>query len=150
MHVLYITRWYIGRTPGVLGKHPIYIYIYTYIYVCVYTFNSTMSVIGNGILYLSVSVCVVVCRLLRNTPYTSAFTSSPPGKIGRHFGDDIFRCIFVNKILCIFIQISLKCLPKGLIDYMSALVLVMAWCLTGNEPLPEPMMTQFTDTYMRH
>ena len=34
--------------------------------------------------------------------------SSPPGQNGRHFADDIFRCIFVNGMFCILIKISLK------------------------------------------
>ena len=38
----------------------------------------------------------------------------------------------------------------GPIDNKSALVQVMAWCQTGNKPLPEAMMTQFTDEYMQH
>ena len=32
----------------------------------------------------------------------------------------------------------------------SALVLIMTWCQIGNKPLPEPTLTQFTDSYMRH
>ena len=76
--------------------------------------------------------------------------SSPPEQHGRHFADDIFRCIFVNEKFCIAIQISLKFVPKGQIDYKSALVQVMAWRRTGDKPLPEPMLTQFTDAYMRH
>ena len=31
-----------------------------------------------------------------------------------------------------------------------ALVQVMAWHRTDDELLPEPMLTQFTDAYMRH
>ena len=50
----------------------------------------------------------------------------------------------------IFIQISLKFVPKDPIDNKSALVQVMAWCWTGNKTFPEPMMTQFTDAYMQH
>ena len=64
--------------------------------------------------------------------------------------DDIFRCIFVNEKFCILIQISLKFVPKGQIDYKSALFQVMAWRRTGDKPLPEPMLTQFTGAYMRH
>ena len=36
------------------------------------------------------------------------------------------------------------------IDIKSALVRVMAWHLPGHKPLPEPMLTKFTDAYMRH
>ena len=64
--------------------------------------------------------------------------------------DDIFKCIFVNENDKIPIQISLKLVPWSPIDNKSALVQVMAWRRTGDKPLPEPMMTQFTDAYMRH
>ena len=56
----------------------------------------------------------------------------------------------MNEKFCISIQVSQKFVPKGLIDSKSTLFQVMAWCLTGNKPLPEPMMTQFTDAYMLH
>ena len=42
--------------------------------------------------------------------------SSPPRQNGRHFADDIFRCIFVNEMFCILIKISLKIVIKGPID----------------------------------
>ena len=64
--------------------------------------------------------------------------------------DDIFKCIFVNENTRISIQISLKFVPKSLIDNKSALVQVMVWRRTGDKPLPEAMMTQFTAAYMRH
>ena len=76
--------------------------------------------------------------------------SSPPGQNGRPFTDDVFKCIFMNEKFCIWIQISLKFVPKGPIDKKSALDLVMAWHRTGDKPLPEPMLTQFTDTYIPH
>ena len=64
--------------------------------------------------------------------------------------DDIFKCIFLNENDQIPIQISLKLIPRIPIDNKSALVQVMAWHRTGDKPLPEPMMTQFTDAYMWH
>ena len=78
----------------------------------------------------------------------SRFNSSPPGQNGRHFADNIFTCIFTNEKFCILITISLKFVPKGLIDNMLALVQVIAWHLTGDKPLSEPVMTQFTDAYV--
>ena len=36
-----------------------------------------------------------------------------PGHNGRHFSDDIFRCIFVNEKFSIVIKIPLKFVPKG-------------------------------------
>ena len=66
----------------------------------------------------------------------------PPEQNGRHFVDDIFRCVFVDEKFCILIKISLKFVP---IDSKWALVQVMTECL-----LPEPILTQFYDAYMRH
>ena len=39
-------------------------------------------------------------------------------------------------------------LSLDLIDNKSVLVQVMTWCRTGSKPLPEPMLTWFTDTYI--
>ena len=63
--------------------------------------------------------------------------------------DDIFKSIF-NESVWISITISLKFISKGPIDYKSALVQVVAWHRTGEKPLPESMLTQFTDAYIRH
>ena len=73
-----------------------------------------------------------------------------PGQNGRHFADDIFKCIFLNENVWIPIKISLKFVPKGPINNIPALVQMMAWRRTGDKPLSEPMMTQFNDAYMRH
>ena len=73
------------------------------------------------------------------------FNSSPPGQNGCYFADYIFKCIFVNEKFGILIWISLKFVPKGAVDNESALVQLMAWHQAGNKPLPEPMLTQFTD-----
>ena len=43
--------------------------------------------------------------------------------------------------LCILIKISLKFVPKGPIDNDPSV---------GNKPLSEPILTKFTDAYMRH
>ena len=80
----------------------------------------------------------------------TAFSSSPPGQNGRHFADNIFKCIFLNEKFDISIRISLKFVHKGPIDNKPALVQVMAWRRTGDKPLSEPMLTRFTDAYMRH
>ena len=47
-------------------------------------------------------------------------------------------------------KFSLKFVPRGPIDSKLSLVQEMALRRTGDKPLPEPMMTQFTDSYMRH
>ena len=48
--------------------------------------------------------------------------SSPPGQNGRHFQDDILKCILVNEKFCILIKIPLKCIPKGAIDIKPELI----------------------------
>ena len=64
--------------------------------------------------------------------------------------DDFFKCIFLNENYTILIQISLKFVPRSPIDNKPALVHGMAWCRIGDKPLPEPMVAQITDAYMRH
>ena len=64
--------------------------------------------------------------------------------------DDNFKCIFLNENDRIPIQISLKFGPRSPIDDKPELVRVMAWRRSGDKPLPEPILAQFTDTYMWH
>ena len=64
--------------------------------------------------------------------------------------DDTFKCKFVNENTLISITISLKFVPKGLINNIPALVQIMAWSHPSDKPLFETMMLQFTDAYMRH
>ena len=45
-----------------------------------------------------------------------------PRQNGRHFPDDIFKCIFFNENVLISIKISLKFVPKGQINNIPALV----------------------------
>ena len=56
----------------------------------------------------------------------------------------------MNEKFCILIKISLKFVPEGPIDNNSALVQIMACRRIGDKLLFEPMLTQFTDAYMRH
>ena len=64
--------------------------------------------------------------------------------------DDIFKCIYLNENDKIPIQISLKFVSSSPIENKQVLVQVMAWRRTGDTPLPEPTMNQFTDAYMWH
>ena len=50
--------------------------------------------------------------------------------------DDILKCIFLNEMFCISIQIPLKVVAKGPIDNMPALVQIMARCLLDDNILP--------------
>ena len=58
----------------------------------------------------------------------------------RHFADDIFKRIFLKENVRIAIQISLRFVPKSLIDNIPALFQIMASRRPGNKPLSEAMM----------
>ena len=60
----------------------------------------------------------------------------------RHLPDDIFKRIFLNENSRIPIEISLKFVPWGPINNIPALVQIMAWRRTGDEPLSESMMVR--------
>ena len=62
---------------------------------------------------------------------------------------DIFICIFLNENVSISIKISLNYVPKGSMNIIPALVQIMNWRRIGDKPLSEPMLTRFTDAYMR-
>ena len=57
-----------------------------------------------------------------------------------HFGDNIFRCIFLNKNVWISLKISLKFVPKFQINNIPVLVQIMAWRWPVDKPLSEPIM----------
>ena len=57
------------------------------------------------------------------------------------------NAVFLMKMLEFQFQFSLEFVPKGPVDNNSALVQIMACRLFGAKPLPEPMLSQFTDAY---
>ena len=59
---------------------------------------------------------------------------------GRHFVDDIFKCISLNENIWILVTISLKFVTKGPINNIPALVQIMAWHRPGEKPLSKTMM----------
>ena len=63
-----------------------------------------------------------------------------PRQNGRHLSDDVLKCNFLNEIVWIPINISLKFIRKGPINNIPALVQIMAWRHPGDKPLSEPMM----------
>ena len=81
--------------------------------------------------------------------WLGVLTHLPLDKMAANLADN-FKCIFLNEKDRIPIQISLKFVPKSAIDNKPTLAEVMAWCQTGDKPLPEPMLTLFIDAYMRH
>ena len=65
-----------------------------------------------------------------------------PRQDGRHFPDDIFKCIFLNENVWILIKISLKFVPEVRNNNIPALVQMMDWCRPGEKPLSEPMIVE--------
>ena len=68
------------------------------------------------------------------------FNTLRPRQNGRHFADDTFNRIFVNENIRIWIEFSLKFVPKGPINNIPALVQIMAWRRPGDKPLSGPML----------
>ena len=67
------------------------------------------------------------------------FDSLWPRRNRHHFAD-IFKCIFLHENIWSSIKISLKGIPKGLINNIPVLVQIMAGSLPGGKPLSEPML----------
>ena len=59
--------------------------------------------------------------------------------------DENLKYIFLNENDSIPIRISLKFVPRSPINNKPAMVQVMAWRRTGDKPLPEPVLTHFTN-----
>ena len=73
-----------------------------------------------------------------------------PRQNGRHFTEDISKCILMNENIWISIKISLEFVSKDPNDNIPALVQIMVWHRTGDKPLSEPMVALFTDIYIHH
>ena len=65
-----------------------------------------------------------------------------PRQNGFLFADDTFKGIFFNENIRISTKNSLKFVPKGLINNIPGLVLIMAWRRPGDKPLSEPMLVK--------
>ena len=100
--------------------------------------------------WLILTNCIKWERLREATYFLIYLIHLPLNKMAIILADNIFKCIFLNEKDKILIKISLKLVPRGPIDNKPALVLEMVWRRTGDKPLPEPMMAQFTDACMWH
>ena len=89
--------------------------------------------------YISQNSCLI-CLLLQFQTEYQYFNWLRPRQNGRHFTDDFFKCIFLNENIQFLIKISLKFVPKGLINNILALVQIMVWHRPGDKPLSEPMI----------
>ena len=67
---------------------------------------------------------------------------------GRHFEEDVFKCVFFHENWFTFCHVSLKFVSRSLIDNILALVQIMAWRWIGGKPSSEPMGTLFSDAHI--
>ena len=88
------------------------------------------------ILYLYVHTHTYVCVCGFSYPVNS----QRPRHDGRHFADDIFKCIFLNENVWIPIKMSPTFVPKGPNNNIPAMVQIMAWHHPSDKPLSEPMV----------
>ena len=72
---------------------------------------------------------------------TAQFNTLRPRQNGRHFADDIFKCIFLTENAWILIKIKLKFVSKGSIN-IPALAQIIAWRRPGDKPLSESMLVR--------
>ena len=84
-------------------------------------------------------------KILLNLPGANelmSFNTLRPRQNGRHFPDNIFKCILLNENVWILLKISLKFVPQGPINNIPALVQIMPWHWPGDKPLSGPMMVK--------
>ena len=79
---------------------------------------------------------------------TALINTFRPRQNCRHFADDIFKCILLNKNVWILIKISVKFLSKGPNNNIPALVQIMAWRRPGDKRLCEAMMVSLPTQYL--
>ena len=75
-----------------------------------------------------------------DAPWHTCINTLRPRQKGRHFTDDVFKCIFLNENVRILLKISQKFVPEGPINNIPSLVQVMAWRRPGDKQLSEQMM----------
>ena len=80
---------------------------------------------------------------------TNLFKTLGPWQNGRHFPDDIFKCICLNENVWISLKISAKLVVKVPIDIKPALVEKMAWHRPGeSEPMMVNLLTHICVTWL--
>ena len=82
----------------------------------------------------------VQCCLLPHSPFSHFFNTLRPRHNGRHFTDDMLKCISLNENFWILNKISPKQVPWCVMDNMAALVQIMAWRRTGDKSWSEAML----------
>ena len=88
---------------------------------------------------------------IMNNSQTRSSSELRPERDGRHLADNFKGFSWNRYMFCG--NNSLKPIHKGTINKKtttSFLCQVMVWCRTGDRPSFKPMMTKFSDAYIRH
>ena len=72
-------------------------------------------------------MCQFYAHLSQPTMRRRSINTLIPRQNGRHFLDDIFKCIFSHENVQISRKSSLQIVPEVRIDIISALVQIMVW-----------------------
>ena len=114
--------------------------VYTMWYTSIMVLSFTHNVILCIIVY-TFAMWYCVCIHLHNVIlHLHILNTLRPRQNGRHFADNIFKCIFLNENVWIGIKNSLKFVPKGAINNIPTLLQIMAWRRSGDKPLSESML----------
>ena len=85
----------------------------------------------------SLAVEVMACSFFCTK---ALFNTLRPRLKGRHFADNLLKCIFLYENVWILIKILLNFVPLGPIYNIAALIQIMAWRRPGGKPLSEAMV----------
>ena len=112
-----------------------------------------LMLIARSIIYIYIYILLQLESLQQGKGFTVKFqvrtplNSSPLGKMAA-ISQKTFSDVYSQMISFVFwSEFHWSLCP---IDNNTALVWIMAWCRIGAKPLSEPMLTRFTDAYMRH
>ena len=104
---------------------------------------------NSAVLVMTIKCCDRFLFKLIYANVTNAFivfNTLRPMQNCRHFAD-IFKCIYLNENVWIWIEISMKFVPNVRINIIPTVVQIIAWRLSGDKPLSGPMMASFWRIY---
>ena len=110
----------------------------TYRHIDYMLYGSPFAMKSNVMYLYFYHICTVSAEKMENNLWCD--NTLRPRQNGRHSAHDIFKFIILNENVWIAIKISLKFVPGGPINNISALVQIMAWRRPGDKPLSEPLM----------
>ena len=138
-------------------------YGFTFIYIHIHIYFNSFVIKGMltkgvakyehsvGMSTIRILSCLVAVRIrpILAITYLILDTSRPRQDV-RLFYIQHFQTHFLERKVWISIEMSMEFVPKGTNNNKRILVPIVAWCLTGDKPLSEPMVGYFTDANLCH